>query len=340
MKIQNILAQSMLPISILTLVALSPLDAIAKPLPLGKIPGTTVELAPPEGFQPSKFFPGFEQPQTGATILVTEMPIPNAESAIVQLSSAQTLKTRGMELIESKDMTIDGRPAKLLLVAQSAQGIKFLKWIVVMGVGDRALLATAAFPEPQAATLKEPLRQSMLQLRWTTSAAVKTFEGLTFNFKPVGDLEVSGRILNAVVLTRKGAKTPLPAAEPIMVLGSALTILGSGLGQITKQDLSAFSRLRLQQTTGITGFMETSGNAKTLAGLPAFELVATGYDRKTRVPLTVYQTIIVTDETYYILQGIVSTSNAKKYLPMFRAVANSFNLKPSTPLTQTQSDKK
>jgi hypothetical protein len=340
MKIQNILAQAMLPISILALVALAPLDAIAKPLPLTKVPGTTVELAPPEGFQLSKFFPGFEQQQTGATILVTEMPIPKAENAIAQLSSAQALKTRGMDLIESKDMTIDGRPAKLLLVSQFAQGIQFLKWIAVMGVGDRALLATASFPEAQAAKLKEPLRQAILQLRWTTSAAVQTFEGLTFDFKPVGDLEVSGRILNAVILTRKGAKMPLPATEPIMVLGSALTILGSGLGRVTKQDLSAFSRLRLRQTTEIAGFVETSGNAKTLAGQPAFELVATGYDRKTRIPLTVYQTIIVTDETYYILQGIVSTSNAKKYLPMFRAVANSFNLKPSTPLKPLQSDKK
>jgi hypothetical protein len=153
MKIQNILAQAMLPISILALVALAPLDAIAKPLPLTKVPGTTVELAPPEGFQPSKFFPGFEQQQTGATILVTEMPIPKAENAIAQLSSAQALKTRGMDLIESKDMTIDGKPAKLLLVAQSAQGIQFLKWIVVMGVGDRALLATASFPEDQAPSL-------------------------------------------------------------------------------------------------------------------------------------------------------------------------------------------
>jgi hypothetical protein len=185
-----------------------------------------------------------------------------------------------------------------------------------------------------------PLSLKIKHLRWTTSATVQTFEGLTFDFKPVGDLEVSGRILNAVVLTRKGAKMPLPATEPMMVLGSAVTILGSGLGRVTKQDLSAFSRLRLRQTTEIAGFVETSGNAKTLAGLPAFELVATGYDRKTRVPLTVYQTIIVTDETYYILQGIVSTSNAKKYLPMFRAVANSFNLKPSTPLKPSQSEKK
>jgi hypothetical protein len=328
MKIQTMLAQAILPMSILALVALAPLDAIAKPLPLTKIPGTTVELAPPEGFQPSKFFPGFEQPQTGATILVMEMPIPNAQNVMTQFSSASALKTRGMDLIESKDITLDGRPAKLLLVAQSNQGIKSLKWIALMGVGDRALIATASFPQSQAATLKEPLRQAIINLHWMPGTAVQPLEGLTFSFQPAGDLQISGRVSNTVLLTKNGVKPPIPAAAPIMVLGSALSTLGSSFSKMSGEDLAAFSRLRLRQTTQVTELTETSGKLKTVAGHPAFELVATGYDLKTRTPLTVYQVIVSTNETYYILQGFVSNTGAQKYLPIFRAVADSFKINP------------
>jgi hypothetical protein len=328
MKIQTMLAQVTLPIGILALVALAPLDAIAKPLALSKIPGTTVQIAPPEGFQSSKFFPGFEQKQTGATILVTEMPIPKAQNSIAQFTSANVLKLRGMTLIESSAISIDGKPAKLLLVAQSNQGIKFLKWIAVIGAGDRALIATASFPESQAAALKEPLRQAIISLRWMSGTVVQPLEGLTFSFQPAGDLQISGRVSNTVLLTKNGVKPPIPEADPIMVLGSALSTLGSSFSQVSGEDLAAFSRLRLRQTTQVTELTETSGNLKTLAGHPAFELVATGYGLKTRTPLTVYQVIVSTNETYYILQGLVSQASAQKYLPMFRAVADSLKINP------------
>lgn len=327
-SLKAMLAKVMLRVSILALVALAPIDAIAKPSPLSKVPGTSVQISPPQGFQPSKLFPGFEQQQTGASILVTELPIPKAQSIITQFSTAKVLKARGMTLIESKDITIDGRPSKLLLVTQSAQGIKFLRWIVVVGTGDQALIATASFPESQAAALKAPLRQAIISLRWMPGTAVQSLEGLTFSFKPAGDLQISGRVANTVMLTKSGAKPPIPAADPLMVLGSALSIGGSLSGKMSGEELAEFSRLRLKQTQQVTELTETSGQVKTLADHPAFEIVATGYDLKTRTPLTVYQVIVSTDETYYILQGFVSNAGAQKYLPIFRAVADSFKINP------------
>lgn len=328
MQIQKILAQTILPISILALVALAPLDAIAKPSPLSKVPGTSVQIAPPQGFQPSKLFPGFEQQQTGASILVTELPIPKAQNIITQFSSAKVLKSRGMTLIESKDITIDGRPSKLLLVSQSTQGIKFLRWITLVGTGDQALIATASFPESQAAALKKPLRQAIINLRWIPGNAVQPLEGLTFSFQPAGDLQISGRVANTVLLTKSGAKPPSPAADPLMILGSALSISGSSFGKVSGEELAKFSRLRLKQTTQVTELTETSGQFKTLADHPAYEMVATGYDLKTRTSLTVYQVIVSTNATYYILQGFVSNAGAQKYLPIFRAVADSFRINP------------
>jgi hypothetical protein len=332
MKIQTMLSQAVLSISILAL-AVAPWDAIAKPSTLQKVPGTAVEIAPPEGFQSSKNFSGFQQQDAGASILVTEMPIPKdkAPQVLEQFSSASALKPRGMRLIESQPITISGIPGKLLLLSQSNRGVAFLKWVVVAVAGDRTLIVTAPFPESESAKLKEPLRQTVIGLTWTPSQPAPQLEGLSFTFQPAGDLRISERVSNMVLLTQNGAKPPIAASQPILILGSAYDT-------VRIPDVAKFSRIRLKAMPQVRDLTEDSGSDKEIAGHRAFELVARGYDLETNTPLTVYQVIIATQETYYILQGLVPNTKAQKYLPIFRAVANSFEPKPevdSKPINET-----
>jgi hypothetical protein len=325
MKILNVLVQVSLSLSLFASIVTSPLSAIAKPLAPHKIPGTAVQLALPEGFQPSQNFPGFEQPDTGASVLVTELPIPKdkALQVLEQFSSASALKTRGMRLIESQPISISGIPGKLLLLSQSNRGIAFLKWVVVATAGDRTLIVTTSFPESESARLKEPLRRNIMSLTWTPSQPVSQLEGLPFTFKLAGDLQVSERVSNMVMLSQNGMKPPIPDSQPVMVLGAALDT-------VRIPNLEKFSRMRLKAIPQVQRLAETSGSAKTISGHPAFELVALGYDLKTNTPLTVYQVIITANQTYYIVQGFMPTTKAQTYLPIFRSVADSFAPKPKS----------
>jgi hypothetical protein len=185
-----------------------------------------------------------------------------------------------------------------------------------MSEGDRILLVTAPFPESQSATLREPLRQAILTLNWDASAPDRLLEGLPFSFKIYGDLKVSGRILNTIILTKNGSRPPIPPSDPRLMLGSAYSQV-----QI---DIGKFSRTRLKQIPQVKTLLEISGQPTTIAGQKAFELIARGYDLRTNKPLTVYQAIVVTNKTYYLLQGTVPSTNAPDYLPIFRAVAKSF----------------
>jgi hypothetical protein len=328
MKIVRFLAKSSVRFYILALITVMPLQAIAAPRSPAKVPGTSVSITPPEGFQPSKLFSGFEQQNSGASIVVIEMPVPKEAipKTLALLSSPETFKSKGMRVIESKDITIAERPGKLLLVSQPAQGIPFLKWIVVMSEGDsfaprvRILIVTAPFPESSSATLREPLRQSIMSLSWKASGSDRLLEGLPFSFQTYGDLKVSGRLSNAIMLTRNGLKPPIPPSEPLLVLGSAYSQTRIG-------DIDKFSRTRLQQTPSVRDLVETSGQSIIISGQKAFELIARGSDPRTKQPLTVYQVIIATDQTYYILQGMVPSVRAKDYLPIFRSVAKSVVLK-------------
>ncbi|NJM74606.1 MAG: hypothetical protein HC852_01185 [Acaryochloridaceae cyanobacterium RU_4_10] len=322
MKIVRFLAKSSGRFYILALIAVLQLQAIALPKSPAKVPGTSVRITPPEGFQPSQLFSGFEQKTSGASIVVVELPVPKEAipKTLTQLGSPEALKSKGMRVIESKDITIAERPGKLLLVSQTAQGIPFLKWIAVLNEGDRILIVTAPFPESRSTALREPLRQAIMTVSWKASSPDRLLEGLPFSFQTYGDLKVSGRISNTVILTKNGAKSPIPPSDPLLVLGSAYS-------QVQIEDLGKFSRTRLKQTPEVKDLVEISGQPTPIAGQKAFELVARGYDLRTNKPLTVYQVIIATDKTYYIVQGMVPNTSAQDYLPIFRSVAKSVVLK-------------
>ncbi|HEY9875148.1 MAG TPA: hypothetical protein V6D12_17070, partial [Candidatus Obscuribacterales bacterium] len=66
--------------------------------------GTRVSLIKPEGFTPAKNYSGFEQNNTGAGIMITEMPAPYSQ--IAPGLNAANLKTRGMALLKKESITI------------------------------------------------------------------------------------------------------------------------------------------------------------------------------------------------------------------------------------------
>lgn len=297
--------------------------AIAAPvapqtIPQQTIQGTSVSLTPPPGFAASRLFTGFEHAQAGASIMAMELPLPPdaAGSFLSRMSAAETLLTRGMRLLSVKDMSIGNYPGKLLLVSQSAGGTDYLKWIGATTVGDRALLVTAAFPATQAKTLQEPLRMAIATLTWRPGEQIQRLSGLPFTFQEQGDLKLSERLSNTVILARNGSKPPIPASEPLLVLGAASR-------PPQADDIAQFSRLRLQQLPEVRNLAETSGTAIAVAGRDGFELIATAADNRTATPLTVYQAVIMTDKAYYLVQGMVPTTSATTYLPIFRNVTQS-----------------
>jgi hypothetical protein len=319
MKFAQTLLKSSLGFLVPTLIVLGSIRAIAIPSAPAKVPGTAVSITPPAGFKASKLFTGFEQTESGASMMVTEIPIPKNEQqkAIAKLSSAATLKTKGISLISSQDMTVDGHRGKLLLVSQEFRGIPFLKWMVVLAKGDRALMVVAPFPESLSQKLREPLRQSILTLKWTPGIQTSRLEGLPFSFQEQGDLKVSERMSNMVLLTKNGVMPPIPASKPILIVGVAYQ-------EAQILDIAQFTQKHLKQVSNqVRDLTEVSRKHKTIAGQKAFEIVAQGYDVRNKTPLTVYEVIIATNKTYYIVQGFVPKTNAAKYLPIFRAIAES-----------------
>lgn len=297
---------------VLTLVLAGGAPAGAAP-----VPGTRVSLEAPQGFTAAQQFPGFQHAESGASIAVSELRAPAAQ--VSAGFTAEGLATKGMRLISAERATIARREARLILVAQSAAGLEFQKWIAVFGDGGQTVILIASFPAARAASLAGPLKRTLLAARWDPTAQVGAFEGLPFRVRETAVLKITDRLANAILLTAGAAGSPVAPEDPLVVVGTSL-------GEVEVGQIEDFARQRLSQTSQIAGLTALTGKAGTLAGLPAYELVAEAVDRKTGAPLAVYQALAVDGDRYFLVQGLVGRSRAQDFLAQFQDIARSLEV--------------
>lgn len=280
-----------------------------------RVPGTHVTIEPPVGFSPAQQFPGFYRAEFGASIMVTELPGPVAE--VRKGMTKEGLATRGMVLLESKAVQVDGREGLLLQVRQQASGVDYLKWFLVAGDERGTTLVVGTFPGSEAAFLSAPVRQAVLSAVWDRQAKVDVFEGLLFRLEPTPKLKIANRMNNMIILNAAGSLGPLGPGEPFFIAGNAVD-------RTDIPDLPAFSQARAAQAANISGLRNVRGRAIRIDGLDAYELLADATHKVSGMPIQFYQVIAPADGTYFILQGFVETGRAVEFTAEFRHITDSF----------------
>jgi hypothetical protein len=288
------------------------------------VAGTSARLEPPAGFEPTDRFPGFVDPKTGASLMVTELRAPLAEMRAAM--TADQLATRAITWISSE--TVQGASGEVLLVgaSQSAAGVAYRKWLALSGEPaqpgepERVLMVVATWPADSSG-LAEPMRAAVLSAS-LSGEAPGLFDGLPFTLTESGSLKIAQRVSNALMVNEGGRQRILAPGEPLFV--AAASISGVDL-----DDLGAFADGRLRQTEQLIGPWEASGKGLEVGGLPAWEIEASATDKKAGIPLRVYQ-LIVQDgpRNYLIAQAMVAPERWDEMLPQFRAVARSLRKAP------------
>jgi hypothetical protein len=277
-----------------------------------RVAGTSVFLAPPPGFTPSQRFPGFERGDLQSSIMVTELPAPVA--GLTRGMNAAGLASRGMTLISSARPEIDGTPALLLHVSQTASGSIFLKWMLVVGDARSSVMIVGTFPKAAESELSAAMKAAVLSTRWkVASAAPDAFEGLPFRVSGTPALKIAGRVSNMLMLTESGKMGPQGPEF-------ALLAIGSSVAAVRIDDLKAFSEERAHQTKQLKGLRISQGGPMTIDGRAAYELVAEGSDTSTGTAVTLYQAIMPSEGGYLLAQGMVAKTRASALVPEFRRV--------------------
>ena len=281
-----------------------------------RVAGSRVSLDPPSGFSPARQFAGFENVAAQSSIMVTELPGP--ASVMQRGMTKAALASRGMTLIESSTVSVDGRAGLLIHVRQTSPSGEVLKWMMIAGDNARTVMIVGTCPSSAEATVGEAIRVSLLGARLKTTASVADpFEGLQFRVTPTGRLKLAGRVGNLLALTETGTLTP---GTP----DASLYFVGHSVGGVAIGDLRAFSERRLAQTTRTRGITDVAGRRTQLNGLDAYELEGNATDTKTGRPVRMYQVIAPDEAGYFIIQGFVSPARAAEVMPEFRSVTATF----------------
>lgn len=302
------------PIALAPLVATLIASAAAQAGPV-RIPGTDVRIEPPAGFSRAERFAGFEHPELGASIVVTEIPGPVTE--VRRGMTRKGLASRGMLWIGSQSVSLESGEALLIHASQRAQGVDYFKWMLVGGTEQRTVMVVGSFPTDAAAELSEPIRTSLLTVSWTGKGREDLFEGLPFHVDATPNLRLTERMGNLLILTESGS---MSGGNPDM----AVLVVGGSHSPVEIADLESYAKKRVSQTERLTKVRNLKGQALTVDSLPAYELTAVGTDPKLQRSVALYQLMLVDGDTYYLVQGFVASRRMAAMLPVFRKVAGSF----------------
>jgi hypothetical protein len=286
-----------------------------------RVTGTKVSLTPPANFVPAAQFPGFMDEENGATIMVTEWPLPYTE-----LSDAFTgdkMATKGMLLLEKKDVSFGDKKGILLHVKQDLNSEVFLKWIGFTGNESESVMITATFPEEVKSGLDSSLEKSVLSARWDAALKFDISEGLDFTLKDDPALKQASKVGKSLLFTRDGTipKSTITSRDPFLIFGPSLA-------KISSADRRTFAERRLVATVEIAEIKITKASEVNIGGLPGIEIVAAGrWDKEPVGEAVIYQVLLFESDSYYLLQGFATPKDREKYLPVFSRIAQSFQKK-------------
>ena len=170
--------------------------AIASPAnaQMVRIPGTSVAMAAPPGFKPSRNPPGLANAETGSSIVIAELPQESYAEAVAVFASPKTASTRyasqGIRFIRIEQLTIGAAQVPLAIGGQAENGREIRKYIAVMG-GPQSSTKTTLITF--SITRSDPLSQSDVE------AALRSVVA-----RPRADLGREGRAAD-VQLSRRSA---------------------------------------------------------------------------------------------------------------------------------------
>jgi hypothetical protein len=279
-----------------------------------KIPGTKCSLIPPSGFVAATSFSGFQNAEAGASIMVNELPGPYQSMA--DGFTADALKSRGMTLISKEFVDHNNAKATLVNLTQSANGIVYLKQILIFGDNNGTILVNGIYPEASK-QLEAKIKEALLSTRYNAAQIDDPLEAATFTLDVSGsDFKVPKYMSGGLVYTIDGK---VPTEKPILIVGNSIAKISTA-----NQKQFAIDRIKKLPRGESSVIKETS--EVTIDQLKGYEIVAEGVSKENK-PEQIYQVMLFNDAgDYYLIIG-QTKEEFPKYLETFKKIARTFKRK-------------
>ena len=280
--------------------------------------GSLVGFVPPPGFVASRRFPGFENTDSGASIVLFNLP-PQAYADIEKSMTTEAFKAQGITEEKRENLTLPSGKGVLVIGSEQENGQKFRKWMFLGSVPAAIAIAAVRIPDNALKDYPDNVIKTSL-LTMTARASVPIEEQISL--VPFRLSEMSGlrpvRVLSGagIFLTDGPKDAPEVADQPVFVVS-----IGQG-GPEQAEERANFAR---NVFTGLAEFKDVrivSGDMLRLGGgsMPTHELQAEAKDAKTDTPMRLVQWVRFGPGAFVRMIGIARAGAWSKEYPRFRAV--------------------
>ena len=202
-----------------------------------KVSGTKCSLIPPSGFIAATAFSGFQNAETGASIMINELPAPY--QSLVDGFTAEALKSRGMALVKKQTIDFNGSKATLLNLTQSANGTTYIKQMLVFGDTKGTVLVNGIYPEA-AKEIEAQIKDALLSTVYNISQNDNPLEAATFiiDVKDT-DFKLIKYMSGSLLYSTDGK---MPTEKPTLIIGNSVA-------KISSQNQKKYAEERLKKTS-------------------------------------------------------------------------------------------
>lgn len=278
--------------------------------------GTRLNIKAPAGMSKADNFAGFIDPDTNASLMVTEMPAPFKQ--LTEGFTNERLTAKGMQLVgkESKDK---GQYQGLAVdLTQKVYGTSVKKHVYIFGNDNFSIVATATILEGTPDTVMEKLKGAIDSIAVDTTISPSLEEGLPYKLKETANLKRATRLQNTLLFNKAGKTNP-PEKGPLFLSSQSIM-------KVRIEQPDEFARRRIKDTPYVKHMEIEKEQDIELSGLKGRKLLALGTDAKNGEKTFVYMVLLFENDGYYIMQGISPLSMRPIMEKEFDEIATSFKL--------------
>jgi len=279
-------------------------------------PNSRIGLTPPPGFVPSTKFPGFENTQTTAAIVLIELPA-EAFAEVEKSFTDEALKTRGMTVETREPIEIQGARGFLLTGQHVTGNLKRRELVLAVPLPGVTAIVSVQIAEEARAAISEPDLRAALKTV-VTRAAVPDTEKLSALPYRIGELAgfrlIRGGPDGTALLTDGPEDTVAAVAQPFVLIGLAP-------GETPKpEERDTFARRAFSSIPGIKEVKILRAEPLRIGNQAGYEILAEAKDQTSGTEITTVQWLRFGGGTYLQMFAIARRDVWADLFPRLRAI--------------------